>query len=150
MYFVFSGNFVYYHGISDIATGQITKDQWCSEPPIWVKWKHHGRLAAVTHCEFASLDASCFRRVLSNRADLFLTCQKVALHYQRFCTRILEQDDNPLDIWCDHDAWIEISQTAFELHEWPEHQPGIWRLMHSFSLRIKRKSQPAFKKSNSI
>merc|ERR1719464_265074 len=76
MYFTLSGLLNYFPGSSDIETAEISKHQWCCEVVLWVKWQHQGRLAAVTHCQFVTVDGSAFRRIVSYHPALAITCKE--------------------------------------------------------------------------
>lgn len=140
MYFELSGTLEYYLGRSDIRCAVVSQDEWCCEVAIWLNWLHQGQLAALSHSELVVLDASIFRKLVSQTLPWFQVCQTYAVTFHERVSEMTE-DDTPLDILADHSLALEISHTAFEnlIH----HKHGAagsgggrpkWRPWHTFSL----------------
>mmetsp|Transcript_27724 Transcript_27724/g.52163 ORF Transcript_27724/g.52163 Transcript_27724/m.52163 type:complete len:734 (+) Transcript_27724:3-2204(+) len=112
MYICISGSLGYYQGQVDIRTSLVNQDDWCCEVSLWLVWAYQGQLAALTHAEMVALDARFFRKIVSQSIALFDLCKSYALAFQERLSHLSNTES--LDVLCDHDSTLEMSQHAFE------------------------------------
>eukprot|EP00929_Paragymnodinium_shiwhaense_P004413 TRINITY_DN10532_c0_g1_i2.p1 TRINITY_DN10532_c0_g1~~TRINITY_DN10532_c0_g1_i2.p1 ORF type:complete len:851 (-),score=145.04 TRINITY_DN10532_c0_g1_i2:46-2598(-) len=154
MYFMIDGFLEYFHGKSDVETAVVKNHQWFSEAVLWVDWLRKGRIAAVCHCEFAELDASQFRRIMSYHPHIFPVSKIYAVAFQRTIAEL--PADQLTDVWAagEIDIMLEMAQGAFNDYtsngRADETKAGtVWRQWHSFAL-IRQWTAPHFSKSNTL
>jgi len=116
MFFTLQGVMEYSVGMTrEAAPVELSEDmpsRWFCEPCLWVKWEHRGSLTAVTPCEFATLQARKFHKIVCTRLDVLGACQ---IYAQRFLEKMLERGlDKVTDLLCEFDEVQEAAQQAFE------------------------------------
>lgn len=127
MYFIISGFLKYYetpidswsHSKSEMQVATPKADEihvvgegtWCCEIALWLNWTHEGRLAASSHMEAVTLDASVFRQQVVRNIPLFEVCKRYALSFQSALFDL--GDDKPFHIFSNHEALFTMANVAF-------------------------------------
>jgi hypothetical protein len=122
VFFCLSGELEYFHGADESNGAEIGAGSWLVEVVLWLKWEHRGRVTAVTPCEFVTIDASRFRKIVSRHCAQIVTCRSYAKLYRQF---VVDQGPtHPADVWCDFDLTQEMVHKAFEEIEGQEPEGG--------------------------
>jgi len=80
MYFTLSGILRCYHGFDESNPMEVDcmGHRWLCEPALWLRWRHRGRVVAVTTCSFLVLGSSALHSVISHRPRLHTACMEYA------------------------------------------------------------------------
>jgi hypothetical protein len=123
MYFVLSGYLSYTRdklGEERKSTGhfreteppqEVSTNQWCSEPALWIKWKHMGNLLATSNCELIALKTAKVCEVLGQlRED-----EDQVKRYVKIFVRYFKKFPHLLhDAMTDMELVADMTRQAFE------------------------------------
>jgi len=116
MYVVVTGTFDYYYKEDDdfnkVRTGRV------SEPVLWVKWIHRGRLVAVVDSEVMVLGVDAFQNIIQSTQRM-LHCGRVfAQQLVDYLSDQLRQRKRISDIYssADREHIASFAKDAFEQH----------------------------------
>lgn len=116
MYFIVAGSASYIpiFDAEELAPLEATAGNWISEPCLWLKWQHRGRLTASGRgvLEIAQLEVAQFIK-LGLRTCCVMQLQKYARIYAETCTQDCYSGKLISDLWGQRTCVQRIANQAF-------------------------------------
>jgi len=109
MYFVMKGSLDYR---KDDHVVQVD-EQYISELVLWVRWAHHGRLAANSTSDLVELDAQKFQAIVLHRPEWVVDAMRTYAH--RLLKQLEEKPSAISDLPLEFDVLQEAAQTACDV-----------------------------------
>jgi len=84
---------------------------WFSEPPLWISWRHRGKLTALVRSELFSLEAKGFQELMMEEPRAAALCRRYA---RAFAIYVKQCQGQLTDICIDSDALDTLVSSVWE------------------------------------